>query len=74
MQSEKKELSVLLDQYNQQIDTLKSKLLNGVSWEDLQTLRRSITQLGIAIQKTYDYKLPADMRLLKQNSYQKNRE
>jgi hypothetical protein len=72
MQIEEKELSVLLDQYNRQLDALKSKLLNWGSWEKLQTLRRSITGPGIAIQKTYHYKPPADMRFLKQNSYQKN--
>ena len=55
MQIERKEISVLLEQYNQQIDTLKSKLLNGIPWEDLTTVRHNITELAIAIHKSHQH-------------------
>jgi hypothetical protein len=52
-----KTVSVLIDLYNKEIDTLKSKLLNGIPWEELLTTRENITNLAIAIHKTYDHKV-----------------
>jgi hypothetical protein len=48
-----KDLSAILDLYNKEIDTLKSKLLNGVPWEELVMVRRNITELAIAIHKSH---------------------
>ena len=48
-----KDISALLDRYNKEIDTLKSKLLNGVPWEELITVRTNITELAIAIHKSH---------------------
>ena len=39
------DLSVLLDLYNKEIDTLKSKLLNGIPWEELKTTRKNIEKI-----------------------------
>jgi hypothetical protein len=50
-----KDLSDLFDLYNKEIDTLKSKLLNGIPWEELVTVRRNITELAIAIHKSQNY-------------------
>jgi flagellar biosynthesis chaperone FliJ len=47
------ELSMLLALYNQEINTLKSKLLNGVSWEEMIHTRRNIIELAIAIHKSH---------------------
>lgn len=47
-----KNLSDLLYLYNKEIDKLKSKLLNGIPWEELITVRRNITELAIAIHKS----------------------
>jgi hypothetical protein len=55
-----KDLSVILDLYNNEIDTLKSKLLNGVPWEELVMLRRNITELAIAIHKSHKDKTGQD--------------
>lgn len=50
-----KDLLTLLSLYNQEIDKLKEKLLNGESWENLKPLRANITELAIAIQKLHGY-------------------
>lgn len=47
-----KNLQTLLSLYNLEIDTLKEKLLNGESWENLQIQRRNVTELAIAIHKS----------------------
>ena len=52
-----RELSVLLDQYNHEIDKLKSKLLCGVPWEELVSTRKKITELAIAIHNAHDDKI-----------------
>jgi hypothetical protein len=44
--------------YNQEIDTLKDKLLNGESWENLANTRRNITELAIALHRSHDYVAP----------------
>ena len=46
---ENTDLSTLLTMYNQEIDTLKAKMLNGASWESLTPHRRQITLLAVAI-------------------------
>jgi hypothetical protein len=53
-----KDLQVLLDLYNEAIDTLKSKLLCGERWENLENQRRHVTELAIAIHKSYNYIVP----------------
>jgi hypothetical protein len=50
-----KDLQTLLTLYNQETEKLKEKLLNGESWENVKPVRRNITELGIAIQKSYGY-------------------
>jgi len=50
-----KDLPTLLALYNQEIDLLREKLLNGESWESLRNLRRNITELAIALQKSHQY-------------------
>ena len=49
------DLQTLLTLYNQEIDTLKEKLLNGESWEKLKPIRQNITELAIAIQKFHGF-------------------
>jgi len=53
-----KDLPALLTLYNQEIDILKDKLLNGESWENLRNQRRNITELAIAIHKLHNYVAP----------------
>jgi len=48
----------LLALYNQEIDTLKDKLLNGESWENLRNTRKNITELAIALHKSHNYIVP----------------
>lgn len=71
-----KDLSALLDLYNKEIDTLKSKLLNGIPWEELITVRRNITELAIAIHRSHNYNINDGTFSLKEagveeNSYKK---
>lgn len=47
------DLQALLTLYNQEIEKLKEKLLNGESWENLKPIRKNITELAIAIQKAH---------------------
>jgi len=47
------DLEILLTLYNQEIEKLKEKLLNGESWENLKPVRNIITELAIAIQKSH---------------------
>lgn len=47
------DVPTLLSLYNQELDTLKAKLLNGESWENLSQHRKNITELAIAIHKNY---------------------
>lgn len=49
------DLQTLLALYNHEIDKLKEKLLNGETWEDVKPVRRNITELAIAIQKSHGY-------------------
>lgn len=46
-----KDSQTLLTLYNQEVKALHSKLLNGESWQDLQTHRKNITALSIALQQ-----------------------
>jgi len=50
-----RDLESLLTLYNQEIEKLKERLLNGETWENLKPTRRNITELAIAIQKSYGY-------------------
>jgi len=50
-----KDLQTLLSLYNQEMDKLNQKLLNGDSWEDVKPVRRNITELAIAIQKSHGH-------------------
>jgi hypothetical protein len=67
-----KDLSALLDLYNKEIDTLKSKLLNGIPWEELITVRRNITELAIAIHKLHNYKINDGTFSLKEAGAEEN--
>ena len=49
------DLQTLLALYNQEIEKLKEKLLNGESWENLKPVRANITELAIAIQKSHGF-------------------
>lgn len=51
IETKDKTLSDLLALYNSEIDTLKSKLLNGIPWEDLIAVRKNITELGLEIHR-----------------------
>jgi hypothetical protein len=48
-------LETLLALYNQEIDKLKEKLLNGDTWENTKSTRKKITELAVALQKSYNY-------------------
>jgi hypothetical protein len=50
-----KSFDTLLALYNQEIDTLKDKLLNGESWENMRNTRKNITELAIALHKSHNY-------------------
>ena len=50
-------LETLLALYNQEIDKLKEKLLNGETWEATKSIRNNITELAITLQKSYNYVL-----------------
>ena len=54
IETKSNDLSALLDRYNKEIDTLKAKLLNGVPWEELITVRTNITELAIAIHTSHN--------------------
>ena len=51
--SENENLEILLKQYNNQMDLLKEKLLNGVSWDNLADDRTKITELAVSIRKSF---------------------
>jgi hypothetical protein len=53
-----KDLASLLTLYNQEIDTMKAKLLNGVPWGELMHTRKNITELAIAIYKSHEFTMP----------------
>ena len=48
-------LETLLALYNQEIDKLKEKLLNGETWEATKSIRNNITKLGITLQRSHNY-------------------
>lgn len=62
IETRSKDLAALLELYNKEIDTLKSKLLNGIPWEELVSVRRNITELAIAIHRYHGCK-PANSSL-----------
>ena len=51
--SENENLEILLKQYNNQMDLLKEKLLNGVSWDHLVDDRTKITKLAVSIHESF---------------------
>ncbi len=53
--SENEDLEILLKQYNNQIDLLKEKLLNGVSWDQLVDDRTKITELSVSVRKSFTH-------------------
>jgi len=53
--SENEDLEILLKQYNNQIDLLKEKLLNGVSWDQLVDDRTKITELAVSVRKSFTH-------------------
>jgi len=46
-------LEMLLKRYNNQMDLVKEKLLNGASWESLAEDRQKITELAAIICKSF---------------------
>ena len=48
-----RDLPTLLALYNQEMDNLREKLLDGESWDNLKANRRNITELAIAINKCH---------------------
>jgi hypothetical protein len=50
-----KNFEALFTLYNQEMDLLKEKLLNGESWENLNSTRKNITELAIALHKSHSY-------------------
>ena len=56
-----KDYQSLLNLYNQEIDSLKHKLLNGESWESLKDQRRNITELAMALHKSYGHKFSKNL-------------
>ena len=58
IETQGQDLISLINLYNQEIDILKSKLLNGVPWEELIHFRKNITELAIAIHKSAGCKVP----------------
>jgi hypothetical protein len=47
--TENDNLEILLNQYNEQMDRVKEKLLNGVNWDHLTEDRIKITQMAVTI-------------------------
>jgi hypothetical protein len=47
--SENDSLEILLNQYNEQMDLVKEKLLNGVNWDHLAEDRIKITKMAATI-------------------------
>ena len=72
IETKDKDLSALLELYNKEIDILKSKLLNGIPWEELVPVRRNIIELAIAIQKSHNYIVTDEMLLLKETPDQES--
>lgn len=56
------DLQTLLALYNQEIEKLKEKLLNGETWENVKPIRRNITELAIAIQKSHGYNVAVNSK------------
>jgi hypothetical protein len=56
------DLETLQGLYNQQVDILQERLLNGELWEDLQAQRRDVTELAIAIQKLHNHSVSKNTR------------
>jgi hypothetical protein len=63
-----KDLPTLLTLYNQEIEKLKEKLLNGESWENLRVVRRNITELAIAIQKVHGFNVAIPKKVCASNT------
>jgi hypothetical protein len=58
-----KDYQSLLNLYNQKIDALKERLLNGESWENLKVQRRNITELAMALHKSFGHKFSQNIKL-----------
>jgi hypothetical protein len=56
-----KEYQTLLTLYNHEVFTLQEKLLNGDSWEELKNERRNITELAMALHKTFGHRFSQTM-------------
>jgi|GEM_PF-6967671 len=50
---ENENLEILLERYNNQMDLVKEKLLNGANWESLSEHRDKITELAASICKLF---------------------
>jgi hypothetical protein len=56
-----KDLPTLLALYCQEVDTLRSRLLEGDSWQNLKRHTRNVTELAIALHRSYNYIVPNKM-------------
>jgi hypothetical protein len=58
-----KDYQTLLTLYNQEVSTLQEKLLNGDSWQDLKSERRNITELAMALHRSYGHRFSQETTL-----------
>ncbi len=63
-----KDLSTLLAMYDQEVKKLENMLLEGKSWEEVQQMRRTITELAITIHKFHNYIVHDDIGYLQSSS------
>ena len=54
------ELETLKQEYIKEVERLKTSLLNGTAWEDVQEMRRKVTQLEAALYKKIRSSNPAE--------------
>jgi hypothetical protein len=58
-----KDYETLLTLYNHEVSTLQEKLLSGEPWEDLKDERRNITELAMALHRSYGHRFSQIIRL-----------
>jgi hypothetical protein len=56
-----KDYQTLLTLYNHEVSILQEKLLSGASWEDLKNERRNITELAMALHRSYGHRFSQKM-------------
>jgi hypothetical protein len=58
-----KDYRTLLTLYNHEVSTLQEKLLSGEPWEHVKNERRNITELAIALHRSYGHRFSQKTRL-----------